>query len=658
MGLKEVFDKKNRERDIAEYSRSLAKKLRSFDAWISERELSLPKFDMSVSNDTKRYGAPEDLFRTPLCEYVTRIDHVTFHIVPMEKIRDNFSIRKYIEDIIIFVNGELSESALYLIAQKFMEFPDCSIVYGDEDIATPDDGAEMIYGKIQNGSRHNPYFKPDWSPHAFISHFYFCNIVAIKRAGFKDIGWTGNLTGVKSLYHNLLRYIFKDLTTAETAVRHVDEILVHVSDYSNNRITDEKAVEFAKKCRRPEKSTNKITVVIHGKTIPADMLESISLKLKLQSLEFGCETEVFCTEYAINSAEFNSICTKANGNILYLLSSDLINDTSFDDLYIRYLKKALDYSFTGAVSCKIISNDNRVVSAGIFNNAIYPVHKFEGYTCSPEETEGVHENESETDDFIKEDFLYYPANVTAVTSLCMMVDKDLFKRVGGFNTELPVVLAEFEFGLKINNEGYRNVSLNNLSMKCDCAYSRKQHPTPAFDEKLNPFSDIRDSFYNKYLVYDCYDERMAPQSEYCVASYEPALMHNQLNASLYNLKVTDDVLFELEYAGNSGKFSRDFESMMIEGYSLLLSDDNAFYERALLINIDGNECLYKYEGVPRMDVSRRFSGVSHVELSGILVRLNDVMYAAICNAKIVTLQNCFIYRGTRTGLISEPLRIK
>ena len=53
--------------------------------------------------------------------------------------------------------------------------------------------------------------------------------------------------------------------------------------------------------------------------------------------------------------------------------------------------------------------------------------------------------------------LCYSQNVTAVTGACLMVARDKYNKVGGFDEALPVAYNDVDFCLKLRQAGFVNV---------------------------------------------------------------------------------------------------------------------------------------------------------------------------------------------------------
>ena len=70
--------------------------------------------------------------------------------------------------------GRLSEDALERIGLFFKKHPEVQIVYGEEDLEDTE------------GIRHNPWYKPDWSPDLYDSCFYPGSVIAVRKELLED----------------------------------------------------------------------------------------------------------------------------------------------------------------------------------------------------------------------------------------------------------------------------------------------------------------------------------------------------------------------------------------------------------------------------------------------------------------------------------------
>ena len=140
MSLKDLIKEKLTKKADMAYELRVNEADASFDSWIRVVENGLERFDMTVDPDMLAQ-------RKATSSYVTHYDGMTVRIFPYAKVGGNFVIKNIIEDIIVFANGELTDRAIPLIVKCFKTNPECSIVYGDEDIAVLDEEYAEIYRK-------------------------------------------------------------------------------------------------------------------------------------------------------------------------------------------------------------------------------------------------------------------------------------------------------------------------------------------------------------------------------------------------------------------------------------------------------------------------------------------------------------------------------
>lgn len=626
------------------YNTLLQSKKMSFDSWIRQEESGLSRFDMTVSNEAgNEMGKTLPEVHDANAEYVAKISGTNFRIIPMAKCGQGFTVKRYLEDVLIFTNGELTDKAFPLILSYFASHPQCFVIYGDEDMATIDATTESRYGKTVQGTRHNPYFKADWSPNAFLSHFYFCNIVAIKRANIRDMEWTGDLEGASSLYHNLIRFIFADEKSVKYGVGHIPEILIHANDYSNNAIFDETAARLvAKFTKLPELSENKkISVIVCTKDHP-DMLDRCLENLYHAAEENGIDLEtvvidngsieenreknvdiqlkyMFRYEYEVAEFNYSKMCNHgaslATSDMLLFLNDDVDIE---DPAALARMYEEASRSFSGAVGIKLLYPGGEIIQhAGVINNRLGPVHKLQGLSDSYEH-------------YFR--FNRYTQNVLAATGACLMVRTELFRQVGGFDEELAVAYNDVDLCYKLAEAGYMNVVCN------DVFGIHKESVTRGYDEntektarllrertrlyKMHPLVGHTDPFYNKRLLSDALDARIVPayefSYEYCVENAVLSTQHEVVNAR-------EDACLDVrvEFAGMLSEYlgREDEEDYYVQGYMVVHGSNNACYLKHIVLEMNGEKTLIPFEGCIRMDVAKAFSEDKNVELCGFAIRI-------------------------------------
>lgn len=157
-GLKQVVKELLADRQRKRYERLLEKKTVTYDAWIRQTE-------------EERAKAREEGQQLR-----------TLHIkeIPYEACMDyclGKALRRETADVLVFMDsqGMVSESAREEIGEYFSVHSGIKMLYGDEDVMSPE------------GIRYTPWFKPDWSPDTFLSFFYFGSIFAVRTQFLQEL---------------------------------------------------------------------------------------------------------------------------------------------------------------------------------------------------------------------------------------------------------------------------------------------------------------------------------------------------------------------------------------------------------------------------------------------------------------------------------------
>lgn len=135
------------------YDRLLEKKTVSYDTWIKKTEME------------RGEGGDSGL---------------TVKQVPYEAC-SSFCLGRVLQketaDIILFADseGRVSDQAERQVAEYFSAHSGIKMLYGDEDVLSPE------------GIRYTPWFKPDWSPDTFLSFFYFGSIFAVRTEILREL---------------------------------------------------------------------------------------------------------------------------------------------------------------------------------------------------------------------------------------------------------------------------------------------------------------------------------------------------------------------------------------------------------------------------------------------------------------------------------------
>ena len=379
-------------------------------------------------------------------------------------------------------DDELPEQALYENAVLLNEHKDADMIYSDEDKLNED------------GKRHSPFFKPDWSPDTFLSHMYTCHLGVYRTELVRGIG------GFRVGYEGSQDYdLVLRLTEKTERIYHIPKILYHwraihgstalTYDSKNYAyIAGLKAIREALDRRQeggwvehvvhypgqylvhyPVVGRPLISIVIPTKDHPQALnqcLNSIFSKTSYNLFEVivvdnGSVKEdthnVLASWKKKESGRLNVIrldipfnfsrlvnegVRRADGALVVLLNDDteVISENWLDEMAGQAQRKSI-----GAVGAFLFYPDRTLQHAGLILGIVGPANHAHRY--AHDDSPGYFGR------------LLIVANYAAVTGACLMVKKQLFIEAGGLDEDLAVAYNDVDFCLRLLKMGYRNVVL-------------------------------------------------------------------------------------------------------------------------------------------------------------------------------------------------------
>jgi GT2 family glycosyltransferase len=109
-------------------------------------------------------------------------------------------------------DDELTVDALYLVALEINNHPDAKLIYSDEDKKKP------------TGERIAPHFKSDWNPELLLHQNYICHLLVIKRDVVVRVGGLRSAFDGAQDWDLILRV---SEVVQEPHIRHIPHILYH-----------------------------------------------------------------------------------------------------------------------------------------------------------------------------------------------------------------------------------------------------------------------------------------------------------------------------------------------------------------------------------------------------------------------------------------------
>ena len=370
-------------------------------------------------------------------------------------------------------NGVIDENFVYFAIRDILDNDSLSLIYTDEDFIN------------ENGVRCNPLFKPDFSYDTLLGYNYINHFSLINRETFIKVnGFDDNLK-INYFYDLVLK-----ISENTKDIKHISKILYHHYCYDNNHYDEyDTIVENALKRRNLDainyrkgkynileykmKSKPLISIIIPTKDLSSTLdecLQSIYTKTTYDNFEMiiinnnskEAETFILFNNYKkkyknfyvidanieFNYSKINNLAVEnCKGEFIVFLN----NDTSI--ITQNWLELMLGYAqqnHIGAVGCKLLYPDNTIQHAGVILgvNGVAS-HAFVGYKNTDVGVEGR---------------LTIPYNYSAVTAACLMIEKNKFYEIGGFNEYLKVSYNDVDLNLKLVEKGYFNVFLPTVEL--------------------------------------------------------------------------------------------------------------------------------------------------------------------------------------------------
>lgn len=390
-------------------------------------------------------------------------------------------------DYIVFMDCDdtIEPDALYVFAEKLNENPELDFLYSDEDKLTED-------GKI----RHLPFFKPDWSPDLFMNMMYTNHLATYRASIVKAVG------GLRTAYNGSQDYDFT-LRFMEHSdnkrVGHIPRVLYHWRERKESvayaMTSKNYAAEAARYAKEDYIRRNKIpayleyidgmsqhriiykvvgepkvSIIIPSKDHPdilKQCIESVRKYTTYENYEFvvvdngssGVNKSVIeqylasvGAKYVYEQSEFNfsRMCNlgaeQADGEFLLFLNDDI---EMFQPQWLERMLGHAQQKHVGAVGAKLYYPlSTQIQHAGISNPKNGPLHTF----MTLDDQTPYYFGWNRVDE-----------NCIAVTGACLLLEKDKFDEVGGFDESFPVAYNDVKLCFELHRKGYYNVIRNDVA---------------------------------------------------------------------------------------------------------------------------------------------------------------------------------------------------
>ena len=417
-------------------------------------------------------------------EYVLKSCSAMDSRIVWKKLKENRGISENTNEAFAMATGDyvglldhddlLAPNALYEIATALEKEPETEVLYTDEDKVR---GEQLEHFQ--------PHLKPDFNEDLLRSNNYICHFFVVKRTLLQNVG------GMRKEFDGAQDYdfIFR-CTEAAGKICHIPEILYHwrtheasTADNPQSKLyafeAGKRAIEENLKRRglQGEVSHTKdygfyrvkyavqgeplVSIIIPNKDAKTDLekcIRSVKEKSSYKNYEIlivenNSETEEIFAYYkelskdpAIRllkwkkefnySAINNFAAKKARGEYLLFLNND--TEVITED-WIQELLGICQRQGTGAVGARLYYGDHTIQHAGtVIGIGGIAGHMFVNL---PGERTGYMHKAALIQD------------LSAVTAACMLVKREAFEEVGGFEEQLSVAFNDVDLCLRLREKG-------------------------------------------------------------------------------------------------------------------------------------------------------------------------------------------------------------
>lgn len=413
------------------------------------------------------------------------------------------------EYIVLMDNDdELASNALMEVISLLNKHKDANLIYSDED-------------KIdENGNRFDPHFKPNWSPDLILNQNYVSHLGVYRASIAKNInGFRKGYEGAQD-HDFLLRFVEN---ISEDTIYHIPKVLYHwralkgstALDINEKDYVGERgllAIKDALKRRKREASVSLgkypglydisykiidhplVSIIIPTKNGYDDVkkcIDSIIEKSSYKNYEIiladngsddpkmndlydlykkrlGERFSCVVIDIPFNYSKINNLAAQeASGKFLLFLN----NDTSvITKTWIQEMLGFAQYPEYGCVGAKLWYFDDTIQHGGV----VLGVGGVAGHAF-------LNATKEQPGYFSR---LYTDYNYTAVTAACLMVRKNIFEQVNGFDETFEVAFNDVDLCIRIYELGKRNVWAHKAELYHFESKSRGYEDTPEKQERF------------------------------------------------------------------------------------------------------------------------------------------------------------------------------
>lgn len=525
----------------------------------------------------------------------------------------NTAIKMATGEYIAFMDCDdvLAPNALYEVVKLLNQDKSLDFIYSDEDKLSED-------GK----HRHQPHFKPDWSPDTMMSLMYTCHLGVYRKRIGDELEWLR--TGFEGAQDYDLTLRFTEKTKN---IGHVTKILYHWRERKESTAINPEAKDYIVDATKKAKTealrrrgyeaelewvdniyqfrvnykpvgNPKISVIIPSKDnfdVYKRCIETLTEKTKYKNYEIVTVDNGSSEEnrkkyeqynkdkgqkYIYKPMDFNfsKMCNigveNSDGELVLLLNDDM---EIIDGEWMERMAGHAMLPYTGAVGAKLLyPNSTLIQHTGVFSFDCGPSHALCRY------------DDSILFNFCRNKIEY---NYSAVTAACLMVTRKKYLEAGGLDESFAVAYNDVKFCFDLLKKGYYNVvrtdavlyhheSLSRGSDVLDKAKYERLLKERRRLYDIHPSLEGKDPFYNPNLTMrrgDCTVEGGIDNLENIVLNLQSKdclekRKSNFIKGSIENIVVTGKYMLVSGWCINEKSRWNNF----IRAKILLVCDDKIF----------------------------------------------------------------------------------
>ncbi|MEZ0537117.1 glycosyltransferase [Caldicellulosiruptoraceae bacterium PP1] len=369
--------------------------------------------------------------------------------------------------------------ALFEVVKVINEKPNVDFIYSDEDKITED-------GK----KRFDPHFKPDWSPFTLRSYNYITHLSVVKTSLIKKIG------GFREGYDGSQDYdLILRATEISKEIFHVPKILYHWRISNNSTALKPETKLYAYESAKKALSDHLERLDINGYVENGPVYGRYNIRYKYEKEPFVSiiipnKDNIKYLEPCINS--IINLTTYKNYEIIICENNSNENKTfeyynnlssKYNNIKIIQYKSKFNYSLVNNFAVKysngdillFLNNDIKVISDDWLSNMIEIIMmkdvgivgaKLLYYDNTIQHIGVVIGMGGVAGHIGRLKNKYYSGhlgnflvtrNVSAVTGACLMIRKEVFNEVNGFDERFEVAFNDIDLCLKVREKGYQVV---------------------------------------------------------------------------------------------------------------------------------------------------------------------------------------------------------